>query len=75
MGRALHGVPRHPISMTENWKSYLQEAQSGSSDSFEQHERTGRPLGAESFIEKAERLLSRELKKKKPGPKAVESDD
>jgi len=36
---------------------------------LEQHERTGRPLGDDGFIEKAERLLHRALKKKKPGPK------
>jgi len=35
---------------------------------FEQHGRTGRPLGSERFIEKAERLLQRDLKKKKTGP-------
>jgi len=32
-------------------------------------------LGADSSIEKAERLSNRALKKKKPGRKAVESDD
>ena len=68
-------LPQRLRSMTGDWKSYLQEVQLGSSDSFEQHERTGRPLGAESFIKKAERLLNRELKKKKPQPKTVESDD
>ena len=68
-------LPERLLSMTGDWKSYLQEAQLGSNDLFEQHERTGRPLGTESFIEKAERLLNRELKKKKPGPKAAESDD
>jgi hypothetical protein len=36
---------------------------------FEGHEKTGRPLGKERFIEKAKTLLSRELKKKKTGPK------
>ncbi len=36
---------------------------------FEGHEKTGRPFGTERFIEKAETLLNRELKKKKPGPK------
>jgi len=38
-------------------------------EEFERHERTGRPLGDESFIEFAEKLLDRDLKKKKPGPK------
>jgi hypothetical protein len=37
---------------------------------FDRHERTGRPLNAERFIEKAEQLLCRDLKKKRPGPKA-----
>ena len=36
---------------------------------FEQDEKTGRPPGGDRFIEKAEKLLNRELKKKKPGPK------
>ena len=33
------------------------------------HERTGRPLGGDSFIESLERLLDRDLKPQKPGPK------
>ena len=33
------------------------------------HERTGRPLGGESFIDHLEQLTSRLLRKKKPGPK------
>lgn len=34
-----------------------------------QHERTGRPLGGENFIDRLEQLTSRLLRKKKPGPK------
>jgi len=33
------------------------------------HERTGRPLGAESFIDGLERALNRRHRKQKPGPK------
>ena len=33
------------------------------------HERTGRPLGGESFIDGLERALSRRLHKQTPGPK------
>jgi putative transposase len=33
------------------------------------HERTGRPLGGEGFIDRLERALSRSLRKQKPGPK------
>jgi len=61
--------------LTGDWKTYLKEAQSNAVDEFEKHERTGRPLGDESFIEKAERLLQRELKKKKPGPKVGSSQN
>ena len=62
-------LPDRLLAMTGDWRTYLQDAQYGVNDSLEQHERTGRPLGSEGFIEKAERLLERELKKKKPGPK------
>jgi putative transposase len=33
------------------------------------HERTGRPLGGESFIGRLKRELSRRFRKQKPGPK------
>jgi putative transposase len=51
------------------WKTYLKQAMQLTNNEFEVHEKTGRPLGTERFIEKAETLLNRELKKKKPGPK------
>ena len=52
----------------DNWKSY-------STEDFAKHERTGRPLGSDSFIEMAELLLNRDLKKKKPGPKVLSDDN
>jgi len=55
------------LHLIGDWKDYLLEAQGQSGEEFEKHERTERPLGDESFIEKAEKLLGRELKKKKPG--------
>jgi hypothetical protein len=36
---------------------------------FEEHGRTGRPLEDEVFIEKAEELLKRDLKKLGPKPR------
>ncbi|NOR52108.1 MAG: transposase, partial [Gammaproteobacteria bacterium] len=60
------------LSLVGDWQHYLKGAKEQmecSGKEFESHERTGRPLGEESFLEKAERLLHRELKKKKPGPK------
>jgi len=52
-----------------NWQSYLLGAVSDSNEVFKKHELTGRPLGTEPFIEKAEKILGRKLKKRKPGPK------
>ena len=57
------------LGIVGDWKSYLLEAQSYSIEEFENHERTGRPLGDESFIELAESILGRDLRKKKTGPK------
>jgi predicted RNA polymerase sigma factor len=58
----------HLIVMPKK-KSNNRRARIYPGNEFEQHERTGRPLGDEGFIEKAERLLHRALKKRKPGPK------
>ena len=43
-------------------------------DEIIRHSSTGRPLGGAEFIERAEKLLQRDLHKKKPGPK-VDSDN
>ncbi len=60
------------LSLVGDWKSYLLDAQGQFIEDFAKHERTGRPLGSNSFIEMAESLLSRDLKKKKPGPKVLD---
>lgn len=56
--------------MIDDWKEFL----STEVDKYEiglvkLHERTGRPLGNDIFIENLEEILNRDLKKKKPGPK------
>ncbi|RJS93228.1 transposase [Salinisphaera sp. Q1T1-3] len=58
-------------NLADDWSDYLacgvpthEEAQ------VEQHLRTGRPLGNDAFIDKAERRLGRTLRKQPPGPKA-----
>ena len=63
------------LSIVSDWKSYLLAAQNQSIEDFAKHERTGRPLGSDSFIEMAESLLARDLKKKKPGPKVLDGDN
>ena len=56
-------LPEKLLSLAGDWRIYLQESQGSSGIEFEQHGRTGRPLGSERFIEKAGRLLQRNLKK------------
>ena len=52
------------------WKKFLaSDVQEFEMELFRKHERTGRPLGEASFIEKMELLLDRRLKLRKPGPK------
>lgn len=52
------------------WKKFLDfDVQAQEIELLRKHERTGRPLGADAFIEKMEFLLNRKLKPQKPGPK------
>ena len=54
----------------EDWKSFLLKAVDKQTiETFQKHERTGRPIGDSSFIEKIEELTGRDLKLGKPGPK------
>ena len=57
------------LNLVGDWKGYLIEAQSYRAEEIASHERTGRPLGNDRFIEIAEQLSGRDLKRKKPGPK------
>ena len=54
----------------KNWRDFLSlDVQDAEREPFRKHERTGRPLGEDSFIDKMELLLNRRLRPKKPGPK------
>ena len=44
-------------------------------DEIRKHERSGRPLGEESFVERLEEVLDRKLKRKKPGPKPLSQNN
>ena len=57
------------LELVGDWKNYLIEAQSHRVEELASHERTGRPLGNDHFIDMAENLLGRDFKKMKPGPK------
>jgi putative transposase len=52
------------------WSNFLAvDVQPPEIELFRKHERTGRLLGSDCFIEKMELLLDRKLKPQKPGPK------
>ena len=56
--------------MSKPWKQILAvDVEEPEIELFRKHERTGRPLGENAFIEKLEHILDRTLKPQKPGPK------
>ncbi|MBU1172462.1 MAG: hypothetical protein KKD44_23125 [Proteobacteria bacterium] len=56
--------------VSKPWERFLYtDAQDLEIEMLRKHEKTGRPLGDVSFIEKLELILERILKPKKPGPK------
>ncbi len=76
-GKDENGIiqPEALLSLTGDWKAYLTAARKYPCEELERHGRTGRPLGDERFIETAERVLQRVLKKNKPGPKGGGGDN
>ena len=54
-----------------DWSSYLSKrTDPADEDLIRLHGRTGRPLGAESFVEQMEKYCGRSLRPLKPGPKS-----
>ncbi len=65
-------VKTEPLArmVRKEWREFLSEyPNSKAIELFRRHERTGRPLGRERFIETLETVLKRPLKLKKPGRK------
>ena len=59
------------IEMVGDWREFLSDGlDERDAEELRSHERTGRPLGSEGFVEKLEDALDRVLRKKKPGPKS-----
>jgi putative transposase len=61
------------LEMVGDWKLFLSGAEEERLSDIRRHERSGRPLGAEGFIERLESNLSRTLKREKPGPKGKQN--
>ncbi|MDA8430744.1 MAG: transposase [Geobacteraceae bacterium] len=57
------------LEIVGNWKTFLAEANDELLNDIRKHERSGRPLGSEEFVENLEADLNRTLKPEKPGPK------
>lgn len=58
------------LDINPDWVELLLSTSSDEEhETLKSHERTGRPLGPETFVERLEKLTSRTLKRQKPGPK------
>ncbi|MDP8207900.1 MAG: transposase [Candidatus Electryonea clarkiae] len=58
------------LELVDDWNSYLNDKPTEQElDQIQLHSRTGRPLGSTDFLEKLEKKLKRNLKKKRPGRK------
>jgi len=57
------------LDRVNNWAELLASGDQALFDELRMHERTGRPLGQNDFVERMSLLTGRELGKKKPGPK------
>ena len=60
----------------DDWKAFLRRRMDKDEvAALRRHERTGRPLGGERFMDRVERLLSRTLKPRKPGRPAAKTSE
>lgn len=57
------------LKLVPNWSNFLQLTQPEEIELLQRHERTGRPLGNDYFIDTLEATLGRVLRPQKPGPK------
>jgi len=62
------------LEMAGDWRLFLSgAAEEERVNEIRKHERTGRPLGSEIFVEQLETTLDRPLKRGKPGPKGKDN--
>ncbi len=58
------------LDLVTDWPGFLIDGLAdGDAETMRKHERTGRPLGAEAFVERLEGLLGRPIKPARRGPK------
>ncbi len=56
----------------DDWRGFIAGSSVDDGDLFLRHERTGRPLGDEGFVQRVSKLIGRDLMPKKPGWKRKE---
>ena len=61
------------LEMVGDWRDFLSLPSADEANVMRRHERTGRPLGGDTFIEAMEQTMGRFLRPQKPGPKKRES--
>jgi putative transposase len=57
------------LGRVSDWRGLLASGDDKAFDEVRKHQRTGRPLGDAYFVERISRLVGRDLRRKKPGPK------
>ena len=57
------------LKMVGDWKSFLSEADDEDAAKIQRHERTGRALGSDAFLDLIELSLMRPVKQRKAGRK------
>ena len=57
------------LEIVGNWESFLGYPKEQEMKHLQRHEKTGRPLGTDAFLNQLEAKLARSLCPKKPGPK------
>ena len=61
------------LDLVDDWRAFLDDGiEKKTVERFQQHERTGRPLGSEAFLEDLETRIGRRVRPGRPGPKAGE---
>lgn len=57
------------LAMVGNWRRFLSLSEEDEITLLHRHERTGRPLGNDAFVDRLEDELARVLRPQRPGPK------
>lgn len=61
-----------PLNVVNDWKHWLSAENSRDVEIIRERTKTGRPSGSDSFVEKLESLLKRDLKLQKRGRKSIQ---